>query len=422
MTRRSVRQRWLPLLAFLLLVSIPQGAEGTNGMNLIGFGAVSPAMGGADLALVDNATAMNINPAGLCECAGPEIGLALSLLMPQITHGHSHGESHDAQDQVFLLPLLTYAQPVTLAGVPLTVGVGLFSQGGMGVDHRGLHTPFGTVDDLSSDVRYAKVTPTLAWRSPVSGLKLGASLNLGYANTEMELFPESSGPEFAGMDLEGMEAFGYGFRLGFQYTLGRVTFGGAYLSRSELDFDGGNMVLNFGEEKVRYDAEMEGFDWPRQAGLGISYHVSPRIRLAADVDWIDWEGAIDTIIIRLDNPSSPTAPASRTIRFPMDWKEQWVYAVGAEIEALPGWLLRLGYNHGDSPVPDTTLSPLFPAIVEDHLTAGVGTQHGQWSFDLAFEVALSARQDNDNPSNPFGGIFYEKHSQFLAHAMVRRFF
>ena len=69
------------LLALLLLFS-PTLALATNGMNMIGYGAVSSGMGGADLAIVDNASAMNINPAGICECATPELSFGLSLLMP----------------------------------------------------------------------------------------------------------------------------------------------------------------------------------------------------------------------------------------------------------------------------------------------------------------------------------------------------
>ena len=50
-------------LILCLVSSNPIGAS--NGLNLIGFGAESYIMGGADLAVARDTTAMNTNPAGL---------------------------------------------------------------------------------------------------------------------------------------------------------------------------------------------------------------------------------------------------------------------------------------------------------------------------------------------------------------------
>lgn len=414
------------LLCTFMLLGLAVQAWATNGMNMIGHGAVSPAMGGADLAIVDNATAMNINPAGLCECLGPELGVGASYLNPRLDHSDAIGNDLGGEKEVFILPLLTYAQPVD--SLPMTFGLGLFSQGGMGAEYKNVATPFGTSDELFSDIMFAKLTPTLAWKSKGSSLKLGVSANLGYARTEMRMFPETTVPgTFAGMDLDGLESYGYAYRLGFQYALGRLTIGGAYLSESELDFEDGTMVLNMGGPlgKVSYDAEMDGFAWPQQAGLGLSYRFSPALRMAADVDWIDWESALGTIDIQLSNPSNASAPATQSIPIVMNWEQQWVYAVGLEYEPVIGWIFRLGYNHGDSPVPDETLTPLFPAIVEDHITAGIGSYGGPWQIDLAVEVGLKGEQTNNNPDpqlNPFGVGSREKHSQVTTHIMVRRTF
>ncbi|NIQ95329.1 MAG: hypothetical protein GWN87_14845, partial [Desulfuromonadales bacterium] len=241
----------------------------------------------------------------------------------------------------------------------------------------------------------------------------------------------SAAPFFAGLDADRLESYGYGYRLGFQYSFGRLTLGGAYLSESQLDFRNGDVTLDLSDPgfgglgKVTYDAEMDGFAWPRQAGLGMSYRVSPRLRVAADVDWLDWKSALRTIELQLKNPDNASAPSDRTIAFPMNWEGQWVYAIGLEYEPVAGWLVRLGYNHGDSPVPDETLTPLFPAIVEDHITAGIGSYAGPWQVDLAVEVGLEARQRNGNSdpqSNPFGIGSTERHAQVVTHFLIRRTF
>jgi long-chain fatty acid transport protein len=75
---------------------------------------------------------------------------------------------------------------------------------------------------------------------------------------------------------------------------------------------------------------------------------------------------------------------------------------------------RAGYNYGKSPVPDDNLNPLFPAIVEHHLTLGYGLTFGQWGVNLAYEHAFENTQTNNNTNqqvNPFGPGLEVSHSQ-----------
>ncbi|MBI5017864.1 MAG: outer membrane protein transport protein [Deltaproteobacteria bacterium] len=438
-------KRALGLAVPCLVVGLmPTASLATNGMNMIGYGAVSSSMGGASLAGVDNPSAMNINPAGLCECSSPELDGGLSLLMPFLQHEDNLGNDEKAEQKYFPLPLLTFSSPIK--GLPLTWGIGLFAQGGMGAEYKDLNTPFGGTDDTYTNVMFAKLTPTLAWQVAPS-FRLGASLNLGYAQTALKFFPDTSAfmnldadpstleVQFPGMEMKDMWALSYGGRFGFQYRFGELSVGGAYLTATDLEFDHGTMTLNFTNmptgpsttlgTKVKYDAKMTGFDWPQQAGLGVNYRVAPWVRVAADVNWIDWSSAVKTVKIKVKNPDTAGAPEKMTIPFAMDWKDQWVYALGIEFLPAPAWAVRFGYNHANSPVPDDTLTPLFPAIVTDHLTAGFGYKAGDWTYNTGVEYALPAKQTNDNTNpneNPFGPGSVEKHSQLTLHAQVGRVF
>ena len=65
---------------------------------------------------------------------------------------------------------------------------------------------------------------------------------------------------------------------------------------------------------------------------------------------------------------------------------------------------------------------MFPAIGEDHLTAGLGFNRGRWTFDMGFEYVLETTKTNNSrdPSvNPFGPGSKETLSQFMAHFMLR---
>jgi len=376
----------------VMLVVTPSFA--TNGMNMIGYGAVSSGMGGADLAVVDNASAMNINPAGICSCEGPQASIGTSALMPTIHHQDTVNDL-DSKKQIFPLPLATYATPVE--GTPLTFGLGLFAQGGMGVDYERQFFGPGGADQVYSNVGYMKVTPTLAWQSRDTRLKLGASLNIGQVTSDIEYLPNTVG--FKANDLT---AYGYGARLGFQYRIDDLVIGGAWLSKTKLNFKNGNLVLA-SDPSTRLETEMDGFDWPQQVGLGMAYNFGYAFRLAFDVDWVEWSQAVDTV--KIDG---------LPYNFAMDWEDQWVFAVGAEWEFANGWLARLGYNHGDSPVPNATLSPLFPAIIEDHGTIGFGYRARSWQVDVAYEHGFEAEQTNPAPAS---GVT-ETHEQNTAHMML----
>jgi len=451
--RRTLRLAAIPL-AGLLLLAVPPAA-GSNGMNMIGFGAESIAMGGADLAISGSASAMNINPAGIGRAPRPELAFALGVMSPALEHEDRLGNrAEDVLDR-YPMPFVGYVHPLG----DVTLGVGLFVQGGMGAEYRGLATPFSALagsgrmppdlfagsavpatDRTLTNLAHAKLTPTVAWRVRPDWT-VGASLQISYVTADMELFPDTSvradvdgsgaagdgpGELFFGLDAEGLSDVGLGLRLGFQHESGRLSVGGSYATETELDLGGGSMTMNLaamGLGKVPYDCRMRGLTWPRQAGLGVAYQVRSGILAVADVDWVNWSSAISTVEIELENPGVAQAPGERRIALPMGWKDQWVAALGVELRPGPGWALRLGYNHGATPVPDALLRPLFPAIAERHATGGAGLSRGPWTLDFALEVALDSRKTNpseDPAVNPFGPGSQESLSQLVAHFMVRR--
>ncbi len=442
-----VRCAWL--VAFAASTS-----HASNGMNMIGFGAESVSMGGADLAVTDSPAAMNINPAGISRCSAPELDVGLSHVWPSVEHRDRLG--NDGKDRLDRIPMpyLAYVHPIG----KVTLGAGVFFQGGLGAEYRGLVTPVSAMknsgmlppgffdgdsvpdrDEARTRVMFAKLTPTVAWQITPEW-SVGAALNVGYARADMKLFPETSvladldmsgtvgdsmRDAFFGMNLEDTSAFGFGGRIGFQYRKGNLSIGGAYFTETSLDLDGGTMTLNLsalGLGKVDYDAEISGFEWPRRAGLGAAYRVSRWLLISGDVDWINWSNAIERLEIRIENPGNPLAPPSREIPFEMNWDDQWVFALGVEITPVEGWALRLGYNHGDTPIPNDYLRPFFPAIGEDHFTAGLGFTRGRWTLDIGVEYVLETEKTNHNTDptvNPFGPGSEEKLSQFMAHFMLR---
>ncbi|MCB2188356.1 MAG: TonB-dependent receptor [Deltaproteobacteria bacterium] len=408
---------WGAFLAALVLGFTPQ-AWATNGMNMIGTGAVSSGMGGADVAVPAGCTAIAGNPANLAQTCDQVLSLGTALLMPTMSVQTQGSESEDNEFQLFPLPFVGYAQRIGTS--PWAVGVGVFAQGGMGVDFKEVGTPYGNKDHLYSQVAFLRVAPTVAY-NVTDALSLGLSAYVGYATVDYEFWPNTAG----GQDVQDLNSFTFSGRLGANYQINdQWAVGASYTSESALDFQDGELKQNFGPGGiVTYnDVTMDDFTWPQQIEAGLSYRPVPRLLLAFDVSWVNWSSAIETVIVHAKDPNKPVPPGYEELNVPfvMNWDDQWVFALGAQYEINEMWTVRAGYNYGQNPVPSDSLNPLFPAIVEHHLTAGFTCSVANWDFDFAYEHGFSNSDTNTgapSQTNPFSGTEVS-HYQNTLHFMV----
>jgi long-chain fatty acid transport protein len=402
-----MNKRFIPgLIVVTVMFLTPLTGWATNGMNMIGTGAVSAGMGGADVAVPAGCTAIAGNPAQLATTCNRVISVGGSFLFPDMEDKPFGGSSTDNEFQAFPGPFIGYAQRIGTSR--WSVGIGAFAQGGMGVDFQGVdvnpaYYP-GMKDNLMSEVGFLRLSPTVAY-NVTDKLTMGASLYAGYATLKYDFFPETIGHR-----VRDLTSFTFAGRFGVNYLINdKWSVGATYTTESTIDFDGGELTQNFGPElgKVKYgNVKMDGFTWPRQVEVGAAYRATQKLLLATDVSWINWSSAIKTVTVTATNPNSTLAPATLTVPFEMNWKDQIVVAVGAEYELTDSLKVRVGYNYGNSPVSSANLSPLFPALVEHHATGGFTYTWTNWDFDFAYEHAFTNTMTNDgaaNETNPFYG-------------------
>ncbi len=429
-------------LSVCLVLAVAGAALATNATNLTGYSAAAVGMGGADLASLYDTSAMNSNPAALSLLPrggdGDSRGLfsaglmdlSLGVLVPLMHHEDVFGNSRDGENDPFLA--LHGGVAGRLRGLPgVTVGLGMFSQGGLGTDFRGLRTAFGTRDDISSYLRYTKLVASIAWQA-TENLALGVAPHVGYSDLALSLFPKTSslgadgvpgtGDDFAGFEIPdrcarnlGLGEPGstcpwdvvFGAKVGVLYKVSStVTVGAAYTSPVDFHYRDGRIKLDLssvGLGRVEYETEVDGFTWPQSVEAGVAVRPTPRWLLALDVAWHNWS-AFDQLTIRARNPNQPLAPRKVELKLDADWEDQWVVAVGAAYEIVPEvFTVRAGYNFGNNPIPDRTFNPTGQVAYEHHLMAGVGYRPTRnLSFDTAFTYALQNRVTYTNPQLPFG--------------------
>ena len=154
---------------------------------------------------------------------------------------------------------------------------------------------------------------------------------------------------------------------------------------------------------AEYDLEV-GMKLPQSIGFGMSYKASNTVRLGLDFEWINWSNAFDKMSIKLTNGTNSNVNTMMgspnvNIDFPLNWKDAVIVKVGGEFDATKEVTLRLGYAFGSNPVPENTVFPVFPAIVENHLTLGGSYKFtNNISLNLALETVLNKDLTSTNPS------------------------
>lgn len=415
----------------LICLALSGPAQASNGLNLIGFGAESMGMAGADLAVARDTSALNTNPAGLAQISGRLLDLNGAIAyVGGNRHRDDLGNDRSNSNDLAILSNMGYARQLE-EGTPLTLGVALFAQGGTGNEFKDLDTAFGTRDDMSVLFRVARITPGTAWRVSDT-LSLGASLVITYSDLEQEIFPDTSfrGPtpetSFFGTRLTDMDDLGTGIKLGLMVKPNeRLTLGAAYTSQVDIELDGGTLVADMtdlGLGKVTYNSvEASGLNQPQELGLGLAYQYSERLLLAAELNWIDWSKAVKRGRLTAANPSNPAAPANLELITTHNWNDQYVLALGLRYDIDSNRVVRVGYNYGKNPIPSSHLNPLLNTTAEHHLTLGMGWQVNPiWRVDGVFEWDIKNSITYTNDELPFGADAEEVGEAFALHFQMSR--
>jgi long-chain fatty acid transport protein len=419
----------------VVLVLGPHSAAATNFVNLPAFSAAGQGMAGADSVSVLDTSLINTNPGALFLLPrstdpdakgwfdGGVANVTLQFLQPYLHHTDVFGNSRDSEN----IPVLALQGGFAahLREIPrLTVGLGLFTQGGLGTDFRNLNTAFGTRDDASSFLRHNKLALAASYEV-VDGLSIGIAPHLSYSDLSLRLFPKTSaGAVFSGVDVGehcardlGLGEPGGdcpwdvsgGVKIGVAYKVTpMVTVGLAYSSPVDFHYHSGEGKLNFstlGLGRVSYTVDVLGVQWPQRLEAGLAVRPMPRLLLALDASWDDWSADKD-IKIRFNNPRQPVPDALKnvTLRITHDWSDQFIVALGAAYDVVPNvFTVRGGYNWANNPLRERTFDPAVQVPFEHHIAVGVGWKPmKQWELDAGFYYALPKKVTYTNPELPYG--------------------
>ena len=368
----------LKRVVILTLLLAATEVSANNGLLFVGFGSESLNMGGADIAVARDTTALNTNPAGLAQLKRGALD-AYGTLTYAVDVGHKDSVGNDIGVSNRLTPTMGIGYGQRLEGTKLTWGAGFFVQSGAGNKFENLATNAGTRDELSTRLAIFKLGPGVAYEVS-DRLRIGGTLAAVFGTLEQKLFPGTSllaPAPFFGIDAEGLKATGVSARVGLQYLASdRLTLAAVYSPKTKLDFKDGTLKSNqsaAGLGVVTYrDARIEGFALPQELSFGTAWKSEgERLLVSTKFAWLNWNDALNQQSIIASDPSGPAAVSSISRDSPLNWKDQYVFALGLAYKTDIGTTIYGGFNLANNPVPRETLTPLLsPAIARKHLTAG----------------------------------------------------
>ncbi len=372
--------------AITLSIVTSSALYATNGDTLIGVGAKTRAMGGAGIAFSHGAESTLVNPALITHVQDTEISFGGTIFMPDIHTELSMPmmpgakDSADSDADISMIPAVAL---VSHLNNDVYIGAGMYGTAGMGTDFRGKGNSFmgagnKKLFDMETTLQLMQFVVPVAYKT--GGLSIGIAPILQYGSLDIHYDMQPVPPAPGVVSPGQKQDFGFGASVGLTYDFDNgFSVGAVYKSKIKMDY-GNTLSEAAGKMGVIVGGHL---DQPAEYGIGLGWQSGPH---GIAIDWkrIQWGHAAGYE--------------------DFGWDDQNVFAVGYQYDAGT-WALRVGYNHGKTPItlynsdnPTEARKDMFnllgfPATAEDHITAGGSYQFSK-NFSADFTVVYALNEKN----------------------------
>ncbi len=395
-------------LAVLALVAIPAIAQD---MNIIGAGARAHGMGGAFIAIADDATALSWNPAGIAQLDKPEASAVGLFNMKKITDDFtasgswSTSVSEESNPKHIAPNFFSLALPFKMQDRNVVMAVAYNRMVDFGDELDSSHQYTGLYDytmdykekfaggiDAITPAIAIQVTPKFLIGAAGNIILNGATLTREYEYTGDVAGTESSEEEmkFSGFNINtgllffASKQLNIGASLRLPFTLTRT---GSYHSEYNYNL----LTTNYsGSYDTTYPDEQRKWTMPLMIGIGLAYKPTENLTLAFDYERRNYGGTDFTA-------KEDTGTGVFSEEFENVWMNVNQFRVGMEylfIGQNAVFPLRLGFrtNPQTYPVTEWTEDASYDWTSDSTVaipmvfTGGFGMKFGRVWLDLAYEM------------------------------------
>lgn len=383
-------------------------AEISSSLNPVGSGARATGMGGAFIAVADDATAASWNPAGLIHLEKPEVSAVFSYSNRRQSYNSSTspeltGKTHTVDTSDLNYASMAYPFQLFNRNMIVTLNYQRLYDLNKNMDNAKYY--FGGlltdgVYNYKQDGYLSTISPAVAIQI-LPNLYFGVTLNIwdDFAGTNSWTGKGSFkgtanlGGILVPLDRSWTQKFefsGVNANLGLMYTYKKFTFGmvGKTPFEADVKLEETTEDINSTPQKVGPTKEKLKMNMPASYGIGVSYRHSDHLTVAADVYRTQWSDFYIT-----DSAGNKFNPLTT---LPLDKgkpKDTTQVRIGGEYLFIGSKMtipLRAGFFY--DPEPGFTK-------IDDYFgfSVGSGITYGQYAFDVSYQYRWGNKVSGDIP-------------------------
>ena len=392
----------------MLCVLCLPGAALAGGFALYEYGARANAMGGAIIALADDASAVAYNPAGITQLPGTRVMFGATAIAPV-------GDVRAAGDSTTTTQANIYTPPhaflVHQAGERAWIGIGVYTRFGVG-------TQYGYEWAGRSKVYRAELTTySLA---PNLALKLTDSLSIAFGPELMYSAGDlRSRPSNTTDSMINVDGFGIGGQLALHYIFNDQWSAGFTYHTSQKHVDSGN---------VRYNSETANFQngnislsltLPASYSLGVAFKPDNKWKFEVDAIFTQWQD-YEKMIYSYEKKPVTGLPGD-LVKW-KNWRNVWRFQLGGEYLATDWLALRAGFVWDQDPIRKGYEDYMLPSSDRKIYSTGFGITQGAFTYDVSVMYLQNNHRSIDkNPENMGGSEFSNSRAYMAGFSLGYKF-
>nr|WP_245168238.1 OmpP1/FadL family transporter [Desulfobaculum xiamenense] len=398
------------------------------GYGLYEFSARGNALGGSLVARTPDAAAAAFNPANVTNLPGTHVQVGFTAINPysQVTFDNAAYGDGTGKSNVWVPPhfYLTHQMSDTT-----WVNVAVMSRFGLGTEFE--EDWAGRYNVNYAGIEAVSFNPTFAWKA-TDKLSLAVGPEIMRFKFRQEKVTDQYGalykagapgvtpdmvnnPATTAGDvdaaLEG-DSVGLGLTAAMHYKYNDdLAFGLTYRSQMKQEVKGKTTfsyttLLNPALAQLYKETDAEAvIILPDEIFAGVSYNVTDRLSVEADIVWTNWS-LYNELNIEYENPALPTTSSTK------DWNDAFRVQLGAEYAYSDALALRCGYVFDQSPISADHAEYMLPTGDRHLFSVGSGYRFNEnWTLDLSYTYLIAENRSFDN--RPAEGIYSgEAHDTF----------
>jgi len=385
--KRSVSRINVGLRAFLLLMLLPTVCK-AGGFALNEYAARANAMGGAMIAIADDASAVAYNPAGITQLTGDNVMFGMTAIAPVANVKAGSGPTTTTQANIYSPP---HAYLTHQLNDKVWLGFGLFTRFGVGTQY--------TDKWLGANNIYRAELSTYSFE-PNIAIKLTDKLSFAigpeilYSSADLRRAPAP------GRDMRMLvDGVSYGGQAALHYIFNDQWSAGFVYHTSQRASDEGHAHYTNLYADQRLTISM---DLPASYNFGVAYKPNKDWKIESDAIFTQWQDFKDMIYKQ--------EYAGTTIS-PKYWRNVWRFQLGTEYMATDWLALRAGFVWDQDPIRKGYEDFMLPTNDRKIFSTGFGILGEKCNYD--FSVSYVA--NNNRSIDAHGAIPNSEVSQSRAY-------